>query len=294
MGATTAFALMSLTEITDIVLIDVDKEKAEGEAMDMSHGVSFLKNTTINQGDYSDLKDVNFIIITAGVAQKEGQSRLELASVNHNILKDIMTNCLKYNSHAIYILVANPVDVLTYSAKMISGLPRTQIFGTGTNLDSSRFRYMIAKQLNLSPHEVNAYILGEHGDSEFPLTSQINVSGLNINSIKGLPKIDTAKLYQDTVSAASEVIKRKGSTYYAIALSIVDIMNDIMYDQNAIKPLSVCLEGEYGLKDVALSVPTVLGRKGIDRVLEIEMTDKELESLKVSAEKLKEVYKAIK
>jgi len=292
-GATCAFSIMTETEVNEIVLIDTNKKKANAEVLDLNHGLAFSKNKEIRAGDYKDLTGADFIIITAGVAQNPGETRLELASRNYQIIKEIMTEAVKHNKEGIYIIVSNPVDILTYAAQQISGLPRTQIFGSGTNLDSSRFRYLIGEELDLSPNEINAYILGEHGDSEFPLKSQVSINGLNINSIKELPKVDLDACYAKTKNAAYEVIEGKGATYYAIALSIVDILNEIMHDQNAINPLSVCLEGEYGIEGIALSVPVIVNRSGIKQVLEIDMTVEEQFKLKDSAEKLKEVYDSV-
>jgi L-lactate dehydrogenase len=292
-GATTAFALMSLTEVKEIVLLDSNFSKAEGEAMDLNHGLAFLENKNIYAGTYEDIKDADFVIVTAGVSQKPGETRIDLASRNIKIIEDIIQKSTAQNKSAVYIIVSNPVDLLTHHAVKISGLPRTQVIGSGTNLDSSRFRFLIGKELDLSPTEVNAYILGEHGDSEFPLKSHINVEGISINSSKNFSKIDLDKLYQQTKNAAYEVIKRKEATYYAIGLSVVDIIEDMIRDQRSIKPLSVTLEGEYKLEDVTLSVPVVVGKKGIEEILEIDMTTQEQFMLRDSASKLKKAYSEI-
>ena len=289
-GATTAFALMSLTEVKEIVLIDSNHEKAEGEAMDLNHGLAFIENKNIYAGTYDDIKDADFVVITAGVNQKPGETRIDLASRNIKIIEDIMSKSVAANKSAIYLLVSNPVDILTYHAVKVSGLPRTQVIGSGTNLDSSRFRYLIAKELDLSPAEVNAYILGEHGDSEFPLKSQINVAGLSINSSPDFPKIDLDTIYEQTKNAAYEVIARKEATYYAIGLSVVDIIQDMIRNQHSIKPLSISLEGEYKQEDVALSVPVVVGQNGIEEILEIDMTTEEQFMLRDSADKLRKIY----
>jgi L-lactate dehydrogenase len=292
-GATTAFALMTLSEISEIVIIDVDPEKASGEAMDLNHGLAFTDNKKIYAGNYADTKGADFIIITAGVKQQPGEPRTELASKNYEILSSILKESTKYNDTALYLIVSNPVDVLTYATFKLTGMPRTRIIGSGTNLDSSRFRYLIADKLKCSPKEVNAYILGEHGDSEFPVKSQVDIAGLKLSTIEDLPKIDMDDLFNQTRNAAYEVIKRKGATYYAIALSIADIVGEILSDQRAVNPLSVCLEGEYGLKDVALSVPIITGKEGVKQILEVELTKEEMQKLHESADKLKAVYKEI-
>jgi L-lactate dehydrogenase len=289
-GATTAFSLMTQTEIKEIVLIDINKAKAEGEAMDLNHGLAFIDNKNIYAGDYKDLKDADFVIVTAGVNQKPGETRIDLAGKNIKIIEEIMTKSVAVNKTAIYLIVSNPVDVLTYHAVKVSGLPRTQVFGSGTNLDSSRFRFLIAKELGLSPSEVNAYILGEHGDSEFPLTSQVNVAGLSINSSADFPVINMDTLYKKTKNAAYEVIARKEATYYAIALSVTNIISAMIGNQHSIKPLSVCLEGEYKQNGVSISVPVVIGRGGVQEILEIDMTTEEGFMLRDSADKLRKVY----
>ncbi len=292
-GATTAYTLMLESEVDEIVLIDINKEKAKGEELDLNHGLAFAENMKIYSGDYKDIEGADFVIITAGVAQKPGETRIELAGKNYKILEQILNDCMHYNKDAIYIIVSNPVDVLTLAAKEITGLPRTQIFGSGTNLDSSRYRYLISQEYGCSPSEVNAYILGEHGDSEFPLKSQISLGGIHIGSISDMPELNFEDLYKKTKNAAYEVIEKKEATYYAIALSVTDIVNDIMSDQDSIKPLSIVLEGEYGQHGVALSVPVVVGSGGIKRILEIDMTVQEQQLLKDSAKKLQKVYEDI-
>ncbi len=292
-GSTAAFTMMTQGVASEIVLIDVNKNKCEGEAMDLEHGLSFVRQSRIWAGDYSDCKEADVVVITAGLGQKPGQTRLELASVNAKIIGEIIEQVRHYTDKAVILMVTNPFDVMTYVALKKSGLPKYQVFGTGTTLDSSRFRYLLAQKFGVAPDSMAAYLVGEHGDSEVPVLSHANLMGENIASFKEFDPALMEEAYQHTKNAAAEIICKKGATYYAIALAVSRIVRAILYDENHIFPLSSLLTGQYGLEDVCLSLPTVIGRSGIKKVLEIKLNDEELSKLRQSAKTISETIKSV-
>ncbi|HPV70635.1 MAG TPA: L-lactate dehydrogenase [Candidatus Magasanikbacteria bacterium] len=292
-GSTAAFTMMTQGVASEIVLIDVNKNKCEGEAMDLEHGLSFVRQSRIWAGDYSDCKEADVVVITAGLGQKPGQTRLELASVNAKIIGEIIEQVRHYTDKAVILMVTNPLDVMTYVALKKSGLPNYQVFGTGTTLDSSRFRYLLAQKFGVAPDSMAAYLIGEHGDSEVPVLSHANLMGENIASFKEFDPALMEEAYQHTKNAAAEIICKKGATYYAIALAVSRIVRAILYDENHIFPLSSLLTGQYGLEDVCLSLPTVIGRSGIKKVLEIKLNDEELSKLRQSAKTISETIKSV-
>lgn len=292
-GSTAAFTMMTQGVASEIVLIDVNKNKCEGEAMDLEHGLSFVRQSRIWAGDYSDCKEADVVVITAGLGQKPGQTRLELASVNAKIIGEIIEQVRHYTDKAVILMVTNPLDVMTYVALKKSGLPNYQVFGTGTTLDSSRFRYLLAQKFGVAPDSMAAYLVGEHGDSEVPVLSHANLMGENIASFKEFDPALMEEAYQHTKNAAAEIICKKGATYYAIALAVSRIVRAILYDENHIFPLSSLLTGQYGLEDVCLSLPTVIGRSGIKKVLEIKLNDEELSKLRQSAKTISETIKSV-
>lgn len=292
-GSTAAYTMMVQGIASEIVLVDINKDKCEGEAMDLEHGLSFVKQSRVWAGDYSDCKDADVVVITAGLGQKPGQTRLELAGANAKIITGIVEQIRHYTDKAVILMVTNPLDVMTYVALKKSGLPNYQVFGTGTTLDSSRFRYLLAEEFGVAPDSMAAYLIGEHGDSEVPVISHANLMGENITSFKEYdPKlVDDA--YKHTKNAAYEVICKKGATYYAIALGISRIVRAILFDENHVFPVSSLLTGQYGLKDICLSLPSVVGRTGIKRVLEVNLNDEELAKLRQSAKIISETIKSV-
>lgn len=290
-GASIAFALVAKNIGTHITLVDVNRSKLEGEVMDLQHGLFFTDSSHVNMGTYNDVRRADIVIITAGAAQKPGETRLDLLQKNTSILKSILRSIGKIQKNAIILIVSNPVDVLTYIAQKISGLPESQIFGSGTTLDTSRLRYYLGQYYSVDPKSVHAYILGEHGDSEIAAYSSANIAGV---PLKKYPKFNQKKLdaiFEKTKNAAYEIIKRKGATNFAIALAVTEILEAILYDQNRILPLSVRVPSHYkkayALPNVCLGLPAVLGRSGVQRVVDVGLNASEAKRLKKSADTMK-------
>lgn len=296
-GSTIAYTAVVSGIASEIVFVDVNRDKAEGEAMDMSHGLAYVKQVDIRAGEYSDCKDADIVVITAGINRKPGQSRLDLAKINVKIVQDVIVNVAKYTSDAIILVVSNPVDVLTYFAQKISGLPRYQVIGTGTTLDTARFKYLIGKNCEVNIRNVHAYIIGEHGDSEVPLWSTANIAGKPLEEFLADSGKDNAveksKLMEDVRDAGAEIIKKKGATYYGIGLAATNILSAVLGNENSVLTVSSVLDGEYGIKDVALSLPSVVNIKGIDRIFNINISEDEQLMLNESAAKLKEIIRQV-
>jgi L-lactate dehydrogenase len=295
-GATTAFSIVQSGLFSEIVLIDADKKKAEGEAMDLNHGIPFLHSMKIYAGDYSDLADCYITIITAGGGQKPNQTRLDLVKQNANIYKSIIPQITAVNTEGILLIVSNPVDVMTYVAMKLSGFPSSRVLGSGTVLDTARLKYLLGEHLGVDSRSVHAFIIGEHGDSELPVYSSANISGIDLNgfcnSVNGAcEKNDLDNIYQEVKNSAYRIIEKKGATYYAIALATTRIVEAIVKNQHSVMPVSCYVEGHYGLNDVCLGIPAILGSNGIEKVLDIPLNDEETEKLTASANKLKEVIK---
>ncbi|GAB6179708.1 L-lactate dehydrogenase [Desulfotomaculum defluvii] len=293
-GSSAAFSIMSSGLASDLVLVDINRAKAEGEAMDLGDAAAFIKPTNVYAGSFEDCQDSNIIVFTAGANQKPGETRLDLVHKNVNILKESLPQLLKYCPNAIYLIVANPVDVLTYVALKISGLPFNQIFGSGTVLDTSRFRAEVADYCNVDPRNVHAYIVGEHGDSEVPIWSTADVAGIPLeqfSKLRGLKPICRNEIARRVSTAAYEIIQRKGATYYAIAVSIKRICETILRDENSILTVSGMVNDVYGIQDCCLSLPSIVSGFGREKVLTISMTEEEEAALRNSAQVLKEVIK---
>lgn len=293
-GSTTAFTIMLGGLFSEIVIIDIQKDKAEGDALDISHGVSLVKPVKVYAGDYSDCKDADIVIITAGVSQqKPGQTRLDLLKQNVSVIKSVTENVMKYaNDDLILLTVTNPVDILTYATFKISGLPKNQILGSGTVLDTARLKYLISKKTGIDARNCHTYIIGEHGDSEVAAWSVTNIGGLSMHEFcryTGKCNLDDLnQMYEEVKNSAYEIIKKKGATYYAIAVAVARIVECIAGDENSILTVSSIFQGEYGLEDVALSVPTKVGGEGIEKILEVPFSREEMKGLRNSAEMLKE------
>ena len=293
-GASSAFSLVHKGLFSELVLIDANHAKAEGEAMDLSHGRPFTSPMKIYAGSYDDISDCSLIIITAGANQKPGETRLDLVHKNVAIFKSIIPEITKRNFEGILLIVANPVDILTYAALKISGYPKERVLGSGTVLDSARFRYLLSEHLNVDSRSVHAYIIGEHGDSELAVWSSANVSGIGINDfceLRGHYEHDEAmdRIYRTVRDSAYEIIERKGATYYGVAMAVSRIAESIIRNEHSVPPVSSLMEGEYGLTDLCISVPTIVSAKGAEQVLEIPLSQEEKEKLQKSAAELKKV-----
>lgn len=293
-GASIAFGLMQKGIYSELVLIDANHAKAEGEAMDLSHGLPYTAAMDIYAGDYSDVGDCALIIITAGANQKPGETRLDLIEKNVGILKNILPQITSTAFEGILMIVANPVDILTYAAQRISGYPVTRVFGSGTVLDTARLKYVLGKHLDVDSRSVHALIIGEHGDSEIPVWSSANVSGIDLNHFCELRghyqhEDSMSRLYEDVRDSAYRIIERKGATYYGIAMAVARIAECLVKDEQAILPVSAGLHGEYGISGLALSIPSVIGKNGIEKILEIPLSESECAGLQDSAAQLKAV-----
>ena len=299
-GATTAYALMVQGVGSEIVLIDVNKDKAEGEAMDLRHGASFVNPVDIYAGDYEDLADAKLIVITAGAAQKPGETRLDLIKKNTGIFENIVSSITKYNQDGILLVVSNPVDILTYLTYKLSGFPANRVIGSGTVLDSSRFRSLLSKNCGVAASNVHGYIIGEHGDSEVPVWSLTNIAGTKIENYCPICNQDCndkehnlEDISKRVKNAAYEIIEKKGATFYAVALAVSRIARAILRDENAVLTVSSLMEGYYGVEDMSLSLPTLINSDGIERVLELPLAEKEKNAFKESAKHLKENFKKL-
>ncbi len=298
-GASTAFALSMKQMTNEMVLIDVFRDKAAGEAMDINHGLPFVGQMNVYDGDYSDCADCDAIIITAGANRKPGETRIDLARKNVAIAKEITANIMKYYTRGVILVVSNPVDILTYKIQKWSGLPGGRVFGTGTVLDSSRFRYLLSEKFDVDVKNVHGYIIGEHGDSQLPLWSATHIAGKNIQEFFDDPAygIDDAyktALIENVKRAGAEIIKRKGATYYAIAITINTILESLLKNQNTIRTVSSVINGNYGIEDVALSLPAIVDSSGVKGVLDLKLTDEETTALQYSAEQLRSILEEVK
>ncbi|MDD3839402.1 MAG: L-lactate dehydrogenase [Clostridia bacterium] len=293
-GATSAFAIMEDGVASEIVLIDIDKDRAEGEVMDLNHGISFVAPCDIKVGDYSDCQHADIIIIAAGANQKPGETRIDLARKNVHIFKEIVPQIMKYNKQAVLLVVTNPVDILTYVTFKISGLPSNRVIGSGTVLDSSRFRYLLGENCGVDVRNVHAYIIGEHGDSEVAAWSLANIAGIGIENYCPICKNvcdrnQKYRLFEEVRDSAYKIIEKKGATYYAVALAVRRIVQSILRNENSILTVSSLMKGYYGVEDVCLSLPTIVNRKGVKQVLELSLAEREIKLFQESAQKMRQV-----
>ena len=293
-GASIAFSMMQRGLYSELVLIDVNREKAEGEAMDLSHGLPYAASMQIYAGGYDDAADCAMVIVTAGANQKPGETRLDLIVKNVAILKSIIPELTSRSFQGILLVVSNPVDVLTYAAWKLSGLPAHRVIGSGTVLDTARLKYLLGQRLGVDSRNVHAAVIGEHGDSELAVWSSANISSIDLDQFCRLRRCpDYQKtlesIYYEVRDSAYEIIQRKGATYYGIAMAVARIAECIMKNEHAMLPVSVLLEGEYGLEGLCLSVPSIVGHGGVETVLEIPLAPSERQALMESAQQLKEV-----
>ncbi|NOZ26678.1 MAG: L-lactate dehydrogenase [Chloroflexi bacterium] len=291
-GATFAYALLLSGLATEIVLIDINRDRAEGEAMDLNHTVPFAHPTRVWAGDYADCAGAIVTVIAAGAAQKPGETRLDLVRKNAAIFRQIVPQVVRHNPDGILLIATNPVDVLTYVTWKLSGLPAQRVLGSGTILDTARFRYLLSQHFGVDPRSVHAYIIGEHGDSEVPVWSLANIAGMRLPAFcaaHGLTYDRAAmdEIFRQTRDAAYHIIERKGATYYAVAAGLMRIVEAILRDQSTVLSVSSLIEDYYGIRDVCFSLPTVVDRGGVEQVLRLDLAPEEIEGLRRSARVLK-------
>lgn len=296
-GSTFAFALMISGLAASIVLVDETAERAEGHAMDLNHGLPFVQPSKIYMGDYQDCKDASVVVVAAGASRKPGETRLDLVRKNTDIFRSIIPKIAKYEP-GILLIVSNPVDVLTYAALKISGYPTNRVIGSGTVLDTSRLRYLLSRHFGVDPRNVHAYIIGEHGDSEVPVWSRANIGGVAYSQFlrerhEGSPDDVREEIFNQVKNAAHEIIKKKGATSFAIALALVRIVGSILRDENSVLTVSTLVESYYDISDVCLSVPVILSRTGVVRILKIRLEPPEIRMLQASASILQSAIKTL-
>ncbi len=296
-GATIAFALMISGLASEIVLIDMNEDKAEGEAMDLIQGSPFVRPVTIRSGKYADCAGAQIVVIAAGVAQRPGETRLDLVKKNVEIFRQMVPEIAAAAPDAVLLVVSNPVDILTYATNKLSGFPARQVLGSGTVLDTARLRTLIGQHLRIDPRSVHASVIGEHGDSEVVVWSRASAAGMVLADFcrqRGLPCGSNiqAEITQQVSRAAYEIINRKGATYYAIGLGVRQIVEAILRDQDTVFTVSTRLHGQFGIEDVCFSLPCVVDRSGVDAVLEPSLDDDELAALRRSAAVLYETTRA--
>ncbi len=292
-GSTLGYTLMQTGWFSELVLLDLDRKRAEGEAADIAHGLPFHTPMDVYAGDYVDLSDCGIIIITAGAKQKPGESRMDLLRTNTAVYRSIVEKIVQYNRDAILLVVTNPVDVLTYITFRVSGFPPSRVIGSGTVLDTARLKQLVGAHLGVDSRNVHSFIIGEHGESEFPVWSSANVSGVDLHHYcdscgKGYDPGVLDGLFTDVRDSAYKIIEAKGATYFAIAESVKRIVSAIVHDENTILPVSAPVEGHYGLEGTYMSLPCVISRCGIRQVLEIPLNHEEEQRLCKSAKKLQD------
>ncbi|WP_181438696.1 L-lactate dehydrogenase [Paenibacillus sambharensis] len=288
-GSTTAYTLLLRGRMDELVLIDANRDKAVGDALDMNHGLPFVGQTKVWAGTYEDCATADIVIITAGAAQRQGESRIDLLKRNVGIFESIIDEVLKYNDHGILLIASNPVDIMSYFSWKKSGWPTNRVIGSGTLLDSARFRYLIGEKLQIDSRSVHAHIVGEHGDSELPLWSLANIAGTELQ----LDEEAKQEIFTNTRDAAYQIINAKGATFYAIALALDRICTAILRNESAVMNVSTLLKDYHGISDVYLGVPCIVDRQGVREVMQIAITDEEKALLHKSADKLKDLIKSI-
>ncbi len=294
-GMSVAYSLLNQGGINELVLIDIMKEKTQGEAMDLSHGMPFAPSKIdIKAGEYEDCKDANIVVITAGLNQKPGQTRLELAQANAKIIKEITNKVVGSGFEGIFVVASNPVDLMTHVVYKASGFPKQKVIGSGTVLDTARLRYLIGEYIQVSSKNVHAYIMGEHGDSSFVPWSHCYIGCKKLLDImkesnRNLEDLD--KIYVDVQQAAYQIIEKKKATYYGIGISLTRLIKAILADENAIMPISTCLEGEYGHEGIFIGVPAIINRNGIKDILELKLEPKDQEKFDNSCNLLRKMLK---
>lgn len=297
-GATYAYSLLLSRLSSEIVLIDANRARAEGEAMDLNHAIPFAHATRIWAGDYSDCAGAAVTVITAGAGQRPGETRLDMILRNGEIWKQIIPRVVEHNPEGILLIATNPVDALTYAALKLSGLPTGRVIGSGTVLDTARFRYLLSEHFQVDSRSVHAFIIGEHGDSEVPVWSLANIAGMKLDDFcraqgMELTAADRQRIYEQTRDAAYRIIERKGATYYAVAAGLIRITAALLRDQNTVFSISTLIENYSGIGDVCLSLPAIVNRNGVRNVLHLELNADERKKLRNSADILKSTLRKL-
>jgi L-lactate dehydrogenase len=292
-GSSFAYALMQRGQANELVLIDKDHGRAEGEAMDLNHGLPFVRPMRISAGSYAQLAGCEVVVIAAGANQRPGETRLDLLQRNAAVFRDVVAQVVAVNPNGIIVIASNPVDILTAISAEIAGLPAGCVIGSGTVLDTARFRYLLGEYYRVDPRSVHAYIVGEHGDSELALWSLANIAGVRLRDFvgsngKGYDQATMDAVFEQTRTAAYEIIKRKGATYYAIGLGLLTIVESILRDQRSVLTVSIPLHGQYGVEGIAISLPAIVGRRGAEEMLVLPISDAERQAFQHSARTLKE------
>ncbi len=291
-GSAFAYSMVNQGLAEELAIVDVVKERTEGDALDLEDAQVFTAPKNVYSGDYSDCKDADVVVITAGAAQKPGETRLDLVNKNLKIIKAVVKPVVDSGFDGIFIIAANPVDILTYATWKFSGFPKEKIIGSGTSLDTSRLRVALANKLDVDPRNVEAYIMGEHGDSEFAAYDEATIGSKPLKTIAkehGISDDDLAKIEDDTRNKAYEIINRKGATFYGVATCLMRITKAVLRDENAVLPVGAPLNGEYGLDDIFIGTPAIINAKGIEKVIEVPLSDKEKDLMAKSAATLKKV-----
>ncbi|WP_324718156.1 L-lactate dehydrogenase [Carboxydochorda subterranea] len=297
-GSTIAYTLLVKGPHCELVLVDVNRDKAEGDAMDLRHGMPLAGPMPIRAGDYAELAGADVVILSAGVAQRPGETRLDLLKRNARITTEVVRQVVRFAPHAILLVVTNPVDVLSYVAQKTSGLPPSRVIGSGTLLDTMRLRYLLGEYFGCDPRSVHAYVIGEHGDSEIPVWSLANIAGVRISELgprweRGRVQEDLARIFEEVRTAAYQIIQRKGATYYGIALAVARLVESILYHQHSVLTVSTLVDGWHGIDDVYLGMPCVVGRSGIERMVDLPLAPEELRALERSASVLKQAISEV-
>jgi L-lactate dehydrogenase len=292
-GASFAYALMQHGLANELVLIDIDRARAEGEAMDLNHGLPFVRPMRMYAGEYSDLAGCAVVVITAGSNQRPGETRLDLLQRNAAVFREIVPQVVRANPAGIIVIATNPVDILTQISAEIAGLEVGRVIGSGTILDTARFRYLLGEHYRVDPRSVHAYIVGEHGDSELALWSLANIAGVRLRDFvgangQGYNQAAMDRVFEQTRTAAYEIIKRKKATYYAIGLGLLTIVEAILRDQHTVLTVSSPMVGQYGVEGIAISMPSIVGQRGIEEVLTLPISAEERTAFQRSAQTLKE------
>lgn len=292
-GSTIAYALMLGGTTSEIAIIDLDEKRLAGEVMDLNHGAVFVPPVKIYAGTYEDCKDSNIVIITAGVGQRPGETRIHLLKRNIDVLRNIVPKIVEQNDKCVILVVTNPVDILTYATLKISGSPPSQVIGSGTVLDSARFKYLISQHCNVGPGNVHAYIIGEHGDTAVPAWSITNIASMPIEDYcpicgKGCERDCREGIFENVKNAAYQIIEGKGATYYAVGLAIRRIVEAILRNENSVLPVSSYMNGQYGVEDVCISLPTIVNEQGIEKVLELPLKQEEIKGFQHSAKVIRQ------
>ena len=299
-GMSYAYALLNQNIVDELVLVDVNKEKAIGEAMDLNHGLAFASSSMkIYAGDYSDAKDTDLIVIAAGVNQKPGESRIDLLSRNTAVFKSIIDPVVEAGFNGIFLIATNPVDIMSEITLKLSGFSPDKVIGSGTTLDSARLRYLVGEKLKVDPRNIHAYVIGEHGESEFVPWSQAHVSTVSLDELKAKhpersEDLDMSEIEAEVRNSAQKIIAAKKATYYGIGMALVRITKAIFSDENSILTISSLVDGPYGIKGAYLGLPCIVGREGRVKLLELDLSEEEQKKLEKSAAVIKEAFSSVR